>query len=71
MSALAVAGRHDAMARRQSKRSGRERGCWAYIPSEVLVKAGIDPDGPAPFYRTWGAAHGSTGRVIVSLYREP
>lgn len=48
MSALAVAGRHDAMARRQSKRSGRERGCWAYIPSEVLVKAGIDPGGVLP-----------------------
>lgn len=56
------------MARRQSKRSQRERGCWTYIPAEELVKVGIDPDGPAPFYRTWGYRRGS---VVVRLYLKP
>lgn len=60
-------GRYDAAARRQGKRSGRERGCWAYIPAQELSKAGIDPDGPAPFYRTWGTARGG---VFVRLYKE-
>ena len=38
-----------------------------YIPAEELAKAGIDPNGPAPFYRTWGT---SRGGVMVRLYRE-
>lgn len=62
------AGKHDPAARRQAKRSGRERGCWTYIPAESLVKAGIDPAGPPPFYRVWG---GARGRYIVVLYPEP
>jgi hypothetical protein len=61
------AGRYDSAARRQSKRSGRETGCWAYIPAEELHKAGVDPAGPAPFYRVWGSSRGS---VLVRLYRE-
>lgn len=68
MIATLPAGRYDGMARRQSKRSGRETGCWAYIPAEELLKAGIDPQGPAPFYRTWGSTRGS---VLVRLYRQP
>lgn len=61
------AGRHDAMARRRSHRIGRERGVRIYIPAEELEAAGIDVNGPAPFYRTWGFRRGS---VIVRLYRE-
>jgi hypothetical protein len=61
------AGKYDAVARRQSKRTGRERGCWLYVPADELEKAGIDPHGPAPFYRTWGSPRGS---VMVRLYRE-
>lgn len=61
------AGRHDAMQRRQATRKGRERGCSIYIPAEELLKAGIDPQGPPPFYRTWGSSRGS---VLVRLYKE-
>ena len=60
-------GRYDAMQRRQSKRHGREKGCWVYIPAEELVKADVDPAGPAPFYRVWG---GRRGGLTVRLYRE-
>jgi len=60
-------GKYDAAARRRAQRRGRERGCSVYIPAEELVKAGIDPDGPVPFYRTWGT---SRGGVMVRLYRE-
>lgn len=62
-----MAGRYDEAARRQSKRTGREKGCWVYIPADELVKAGVDPAGPAPFYRTWGSRRGS---LLLRLYRE-
>lgn len=60
-------GRHDPAKRRQSKRSGREAGCWTYIAAEQLAKAGYDPSGPAPFYRVWGS---SRGGLFIRLYRE-
>jgi hypothetical protein len=60
--------KYDAMARRRAQRRGRERGCWVYVPAEELRKAGHDPAGPPPFYRTWGSARGG---VMVRLYREP
>lgn len=60
------AGRYDGGERRQAKRSGRERGCWTYIPAEELLRAGIDPAGPPPLYRTWGRSRGS---VLLRLYR--
>jgi hypothetical protein len=60
--------RYDSAARRQSRRKQREKGCAVYIPAEELVKAGIDPDGPAPYYRTWGT---SRGVVLVRLYTNP
>ena len=59
---------YDAAKRRRSVRRGRERGCWVYIPLEVLLRAGID--GPPPFYRVWGSAVRGA-RVTVNLYREP
>jgi hypothetical protein len=66
------AGRYDALARRRASRAQRERGCWVYIPAEELAKAGIDPHGPAPWYRTVGYRRSANGHsVIVSLYREP
>jgi hypothetical protein len=58
-------GRYDAGRRRQSVRRGREKGCWVYIPSDELVAAGIEPDGPPPAYRTWGRARGS---MLLRLY---
>lgn len=55
------------MARRRAQRRGRERGCWVFVPAEELGKAGVDPAGDPPFYRTWGSPRGS---VMVRLYRE-
>jgi hypothetical protein len=58
---------HDPMLRRRALRTGRERGCWVYIPADELSKAGFDPKGSVPFYRTWGHARGS---LMVRLYKE-
>lgn len=60
-------GRYDAAARRTSKRTGREKGCWVYIPAEVLDKTGYGGDGPPPYFRIWGAPR---GRLTIQLYRE-
>jgi hypothetical protein len=61
-------GRHDPAARRRAKRSGREKGCWTYISAEQLLAAGIDPDGPVPWFRVWA---GSRGRYVIALYPTP
>lgn len=61
-------GRHDHAQRRASKRTGRERGCWLYIPAVDLLRAGYGADQPAPHYRVWANAR---GRITVQLYREP
>jgi hypothetical protein len=58
-------GRYDPARRRRSVRRGRERGCWLYMPAEELRRAGIDPAGPPPLYRTWGTQRGG---VLVRLY---
>lgn len=60
--------RHDAAARRKSKRAGRERGCWLYIPAESLERAGFDPLAPPPWYRAWP---GRKRTILVQLYDEP
>jgi hypothetical protein len=62
-----AAGRHDYGLRRRAKRSGREKGCWAYIPAEALEQVGFDPDDPPPFYRIWPS---SRGGLFVRLYKE-
>lgn len=62
-----MAGRHDQAARRRSKRKGRERGCWVYIPGEQLERAGIDPRDEPPLYRTWD---GRKRTILVQLYTE-
>jgi hypothetical protein len=59
------AGRHDAAALRHSKRAGRERGCWVYVPAEQLVEAGLNPYDPAPDYRVWS---GKKRTLLVQLY---
>ena len=71
MSAPLKAGRHDHALRRRATRFGRQKGCRVDIPAEALVRAGFDPDGPLPWYRTFGVADGNRGQVIVRLYREP
>jgi hypothetical protein len=59
-------GRHDHAARRRPRRTGRQQGCWIYIPAEQLDRTGHGNGQPAPFYRVWGSAR---GRVTVQLYR--
>lgn len=61
--------RYDPAERRQSRRSGRERGIHIYIPAAELKKAGIDPEGPPPKYRTWGGSR-KDGGVMVRLYAD-
>lgn len=71
MSAAEIAytdsGRHDPAKRRQATRGGRRKGCYVYIAAEQLAKAGVDPNGPAPFYRIWPS---SRGGLFIRLYRE-
>lgn len=62
-----MAGRYDDGARRRSTRAARQKGCSIYIPADELRKAGIDPEGPPPLYRTWGTRRGG---VFVRLYKE-
>ena len=67
--AHAGGGQYDRARRRRAKRSGRQKGCWVYIPGEELDKTGhgaANSDGP-PAYRIWGNPR---GRVCVQLYRE-
>lgn len=58
--------RYDDAERRRSRRSGGERGVWVFVPAVELRKAGVDPRGPAPWYRTWGTRRGG---VLIRLYR--
>jgi len=58
---------HDPGLRRKATRAQRQRGCFIYLPAEVLKAAGVDPEGPAPYYRTWA---GRKGSVVLRLYRE-
>lgn len=60
-------GKHDSAARRRTVRRGRERGCWLYVPAEVMAEVGVRPTDPPPFYRTW-AGHKRT--VLVQFYDE-
>ncbi|HWE82788.1 MAG TPA: hypothetical protein VG265_14150 [Gaiellaceae bacterium] len=70
---VALAGRvvqasgYDRVRRRRAQRKQREKGVSLYVPAEELVRAGIDPDGPEPFYRVWGVPG---GRVLVNFYDE-
>jgi hypothetical protein len=57
----------DPARRKVATRGGRQKGCYIYIPAEMLQEAGIDVAGPAPHYRLWGGRRGS---LLVTLYRE-
>lgn len=59
-------GRADVAALKRGQRRGRERGCWVYIAAEQLEEMGLDPTGPAPSYRVWGAQ--GRPRAVVNLY---
>jgi hypothetical protein len=59
---------YDQARRRRGVRRGRERGCWLYVPAEVLEKASVDPGKPPPFYRIW-ERKGRT--LLVQFYAEP
>jgi hypothetical protein len=58
---------HDEGYRRRGVRKGRERGCWVYVPAELLERGGLvaAPDGGAPFYRIW---NGRKRTVLVQFY---
>jgi hypothetical protein len=57
--------------RRRSLRQEGRTDIRVTIPGEVLTAAGIDPHGPAPFYRLSGYKRSRNGHtVIVSLYTE-
>lgn len=56
----------DPAARKQATRSGRARGCYIYIASGDLQRAGMDLRDPAPQYRVWAGRRGS---LLVTLYR--
>lgn len=59
---------HDPARRRKAQRSGRQKGCWVYIPAESMPgRFKAEPDS-VPFYRVWG---GPTDSLVVRLYREP
>jgi hypothetical protein len=62
-----MAGRSDLAARKRAVRGGRDKGCRLYIPAEALEAAGIDPNGPVPWYRVWP---GERGRFIVQLFKD-
>jgi hypothetical protein len=62
---------HDTAARRRGKRSGRERGCWLYVPAETLERAGWSLEAPPPWYRLWGSYDGSRGAIVARLYPAP
>jgi hypothetical protein len=58
---------YDHARRRKTKRSGRERGRWVYLPGPDLDRMGFgDDDGPV-WYRTFP---GERGRAVVVLYRD-
>ncbi len=59
---------YDRAVRKRGRRSGRERGCWVYVPAAELVKAGYSIHEPPPFYRVWGAKRGG---LVARFYREP
>jgi len=59
--------RHDFAARRKTVRRGREKGCWLYVPAEVLESIGYPPDGPPPFSKCWP---GRKRTLLVQLYGE-
>lgn len=60
---------YDPARERVSDRRGRQKGVYVYLPAVELRAAGIDPDGPAPKYRTHGFQRSAKGHtIIVSLY---
>jgi hypothetical protein len=59
---------YDSGRRRKATRAARQKGCFVYIPAEVLEGAGVDPKGPTPWYRTWA---GKGGSVMLRLYDRP
>lgn len=60
--------RRDPGQRIKAQRRGRQRGCYLYIDAGSLRKAGIDPEGPTPYYRLWA---GKRGSVVLRLYPCP
>lgn len=62
--------RYDRARRKRAVRRGNERGAWIFVPAAELVKAGVDPHGPAPYYRVWGSSRKDGGGTF-RFYSEP
>jgi hypothetical protein len=62
---------YDAAEWKRSQRHGRERGCWVYVPQEVLREAMNDSAAinPPPRYRVEAASRTRNG-VLVRFERE-
>jgi hypothetical protein len=58
---------YDQARRRRGVRRGRERGCWLYVPGEVLAEVGVNPKDAPPWYRIWTRRK----TLLVQLYDEP
>ncbi len=56
--------RHDPHRARKAQRHGKQRGVRIEIAAEELLKAGIDPYGPAPTFKVWPG----DGSVFVRFY---
>lgn len=59
---------HDPGLRRKATRTGRQKGCWVYLPAEVVAAAQPKLGADLPYYRTWPSKGGG---VLIRLYREP
>jgi hypothetical protein len=62
-----MTGRADTAARKRAQRGGRLRGCSINITADELREAGIDPNGPRPWYRVVGIGKGRA-RFVVQLF---
>jgi hypothetical protein len=60
-------GKADTARRKRAQRGGRLRGCSINITADELAEAGIDPNGPRPWYRVVGIGKGRA-RFVVQLF---
>jgi hypothetical protein len=62
-----MTGRSDTAARKRGQRRRNEKGITLYLTRGELEAAGIDPEGPVPWYRVVGIGKGRA-RFVVQLF---
>lgn len=62
---------YDPAARRRSVRTGRERGCWVYVPAEELELLGFAKGDPPPFYNLTALRRRSVALHFYAEERPP